>query len=299
MKLIAQKDIDREKWDALVLSQEDTLLYNQSIFLDNLSENWMLFTNDDYSFGMPLPFTLRLGIKGLYTPNFIRAVDWVGDRSVVTDDFLKQLEALLRKEFKHASLRLENDFLMGSKEDRVYQMLSEKTGLNEQAKRSLKKFEKSELAFTEVDLEDISPIIIQELREKVIDLNKQDFVRFTKLLENYPNENYWLVGVRDSKEIVGGMIFIKWQNTLHYVKGGALEHAKKSGAMYAMMFKAIEYAQNEGLVLDFGGSNVEGVRRFNLAFGAEDKSYYHWSFDQTPWWFKIARRLKNGSKSSN
>jgi hypothetical protein len=61
--------------------------------------------------------------------------------------------------------------------------------------------------------------------------------------------------------------------------------------MYAMMLQAMAHAEEKQLVLDFGGSNVDGVRRFNLAFGAVDKTYIEWGFDRSPWWLKVARKV--------
>jgi len=294
MKLIAQNDIDRAKWDELVENQPKTLLYHQSLFLDPLAEKWMLLVDENYSCGIPLPYVVRLGKKGLYTPNFIRAIDWLG---VKPNDFeLKKIKEIILKEFDYGNILLESKVFEYAKSDRVYQLLTEPFKLNDQAKRSIKKFEKSNFKIIMPELNQILNIILDDLKVKVTDLKMTDFERFKNLFSQYPKEKIWSIGVEENNQIVGGMIFIYWQNTLHYVKGGCFENAKNKGSMYAMMLKAIEHAEEKKLILDFGGSNVDGVRRFNLAFGATDKSYFRWSFDNSPWWFKAAKKLKNRLK---
>ena len=81
---------------------------------------------------------------------------------------------------------------------------------------------------------------------------------------------------------------------MHYIKGGARTDAKEEGAMYAMMQEAIQYALENQCVLDFGGSNVSGVQRFNKSFGAKDIFYHSLHWDTTPKWFRWIKAIKKG-----
>lgn len=293
MKLLDQKNIDRKRWEDLVLRNEDATIYNQSIFLDELAENWMLLVNDEYTIGLPIPYTIRLGVKGVYTPNFIRTIDWVGLNNANQQQIISEAQSILKQNFKLVHLKMIKPSFDGMSTDLIFQEVQGVLSMNSQAKRSIKKFLKSDLTIQNVQIEQVLTVVSEELTEKVKDLNENDINRFEALLTSYPTEKLWVLGVLENNEVVGGLVFIKWKNTFHYVKGGARKSAKDQGAMYAMMESAINYAFDQNLKVDFGGSNVAGVRQFNTAFGGTDIHYSEWKWDNSPFWFKLLKKLKN------
>lgn len=299
MKLIHQEDIDKERWDKLVLSDQGASIYCQSVFLDSLAENWSLLIDDNYSCGLPIPFTVRLGVKGIYTPNFIRTVDWVGLTENNRLETISKAESILKKNFKLASLRMLGNHFSRSNSEWVFQELVGEIKLNSQAKRSCKKFQKSDFIIERVELNDVLSIVSEELMDKVASLRIIDIERFESFLHAYPKAQMHVFGTKKKDEILGGLIFIEWKNTFHYVKGGARKEAKDQGAMYAMMEFAINHALSQGMKIDFGGSNVKGVQQFNAAFGGVDVPYFEWKWDHSPFWFKSLKALKNKRNSSN
>ena len=78
MELISKNNIDRKRWDQLVESTPGATVYNRSLFLDALAEDWCVVIIGEYQAGMAIPFTRRMGVKGIYTPNFIRSLNWLG-----------------------------------------------------------------------------------------------------------------------------------------------------------------------------------------------------------------------------
>ncbi|MEZ4890098.1 MAG: hypothetical protein R2779_05925 [Crocinitomicaceae bacterium] len=50
-----------------------------------------------------MPYTIRLGVKGLFTPNFIRSLSWLGD---LPNDF-NDVEIKLKNEFKRANYHID------------------------------------------------------------------------------------------------------------------------------------------------------------------------------------------------
>lgn len=295
MQLIKQSEINREKWDALVINSPKATIYNQSLFLDALAENWMLLTNDDYSAGLPIPFTIRAGVKGIYTPNFCREFSFIGFANL-SDSEITQSIQLLQNEFKFCSLNLVENYFQGQVEQKVFQQLSSIQSLNSQAKRSCKKFEKSGLILEKTIVDTVLPIVSEELLAKVKSLRKIDLDRFEQMIYSLPIDQLLVLGVKDENQWLGGLIFIHWKNKLHYIKGGAKELAKNDGAMFAMMNNMINYTVENQLELDFGGSNVEGVQRFNKSFGATDQQYLEWKWNHSPKWFLLLQKLKSRFK---
>ena len=135
------------------------------------------------------------------------------------------------------------------------------------------------------------PLVFSELREKVKSLNEIDFRRFEALLSNYDRESCYCYGIR-GEVIHAAIILIKWKNEVLYIKGGVDEFGKQNGLMHALMADSIKNAFKDGAKFSFEGSFVPSVRRFNLGFGAKDKVYYSWKWDNSPWWFRLLLTLK-------
>jgi hypothetical protein len=91
---------------------------------------------------------------------------------------------------------------------------------------------------------------------------------------------------------LGGISLLQNNQKLLYLKGAFEDQAKKNGAMYGAMNHAIQVAHSMNLSFDFGGSRVPGVREFNLTLGGEDVSYDMLSWDNSPRWFKLIKRVK-------
>lgn len=292
MKLIARKNINIEKWNALVESDANASIYCQTVFLDSLAANWVLLVNEDYTLGMPIPYVKHLGIRGIYTPNFIRSIDFVGDKKLLTKELITHIVRLLKKKFSYSNLKMESPIVVKKPAYFVYQELNGPKELHTQAKRKIKKFQQSKLEIQKSTVKEVAGIITSELFDKVEYLKMIDFQRFETLVFAIDESDFWILSVSDGKDVLGGMIFFKWKNRLHYIKGGSIRNAKNAGAMYAMMDYAVDFALESKLILDFGGSNVEGVKQFNNSFGAKDVNYSNMVWNNAPFWFVILRRIK-------
>lgn len=93
-------------------------------------------------------------------------------------------------------------------------------------------------------------------------------------------------------KIKGGICCLERNNQLLYLKGAVDEETKKFGGMYLAIHEAIQYARAQQSLFDFGGSNVEGVRKFNNNLGGIDQSYAVFTVNNGPVWFKLAKKVK-------
>lgn len=288
MRIINNGDINRQKWDELVYKTDSAGIYNLSTFLDNLAENWHVIVVGDYEAGLALPFSVRMGVYYLYTPNFIRTLDWLGEKP----SKMRELEEMLSEHFQRFDFRISNLTFSHSSYPQSYQTIDSGMikGYTKQAKRGLKKFDKSQYELREIKIEDAFPIIMEELADKVKTLRKVDLDRFTL---NYSNiQNVIVFGVFDKLNLGAAAIFVEWKNEILYIKGGAIEIFKNDGAMYGLMHAGIELAKSKELSFNFEGSTVEGVRNFNLHFGADEKFYYNWKWTRAPFWFRFLLKIK-------
>lgn len=296
MRFIQREHIDCEKWDALVKSDASVSVFSLSAYLDAVAENWCVFTDEEYTKGIALPFTFRLGIKTCYTAVFLRYVEWIGEQTVQFD----KLISLLQAEFPGGQLCIKQAILGYPSEEFVFQhipVLAERT-INSQAKRMLSKAEKKQFQLEEVDsIQDIQAIISEELPQKIASINDVSLSALEKLTSHLKNENRLrIVAIKDQSITVGGLYLVDFNDTVLYLKGAFTKEAKDAGAMYFAMNEAIKQAQAAGKNFDFGGSRVEGVRRFNVNLGGNDQVYFSYEWNNAPFWFKLLKKARQAWK---
>lgn len=284
MKMIERENIDVKKWDELVAASSDDF-FSFSWYLDALADNWCVLANEDYSKGIAIPYTLKAGVKLAYIPVFSRYVEWLGEGEL-------DLQQLFSQGFKGYDLRIKGHPEKGSS-TAVYQKINveEDRVIGSQAKRMLKKAEKSNFEVvisTNVDF--AFELIQSELKGKFKGVNDLAVERLEALCYSAVKSGFLKVF---SIEDTGAIICLESKQKMLYLKGTATEEGKKHGAMYYLMDHAIQYAQGQELIFDFGGSNVEGVKRFNQNLGGKDVAYSVYRDDRSPFWYKMLRKLKH------
>ena len=291
MQIIERSNIDIEKWDALVNSTPQAAVFSMSWYMDACAENWSVIVDDDYTKGIALPYTIRAGVQILYTPIFIRYVEWLG----LEDDF-SQVQQLIHTRFKVIQITFKQKVLGENAENFVYQRIDQSTEakLGSQAKRSLKNAEKAGLKVEINTLPDtILSVVKEELSDKYQGLNDETMTSLEALFKNAQSEKRLIAIYVMHDKVEGGIVCLQSKDSLLYLKGTVNQKAKKAGGMYLAVSTAIAYAKDKNLHFDFGGSRIEGVKKFNHNLGGEDTVYYAYTSNNGPKWFKLARRIRN------
>jgi hypothetical protein len=274
----------RKQWDQLVLTQQASV-FSESVYLDATCEHWMILYTDDRQAGMACPYAVKGGVKVLVTPFFNRFMEWIGEpvpEEVITD--------ALKKEFPVADLQVGRGF---SGKQRTYQILEPgNLKLNQQAKRSLSKSTVFEVTQGEA-IPAMMSLLRNELLHRIQGINEQTLPILEKLVGRYKQTRLVQFNLVRENDWLGGIWILETDSVVLYLKGTTVEEAKKSGGMYKLMLHAINYAHAKGKVFDFGGSNVESVRRFNLNFGASDVVYAHVNWNHAPFWWKTVKTIRD------
>jgi N-acetylglutamate synthase-like GNAT family acetyltransferase len=293
MKFVYRPQIDSEKWDLLVASTKHAGIYNYSYFLDLVCENWCVFIDENYSMGIAIPYTNKLSFNIVYTPNFLRGVNFLGEPN---QEIAFKILNRIKKEFKVGDLSIDSGIYSLDGETRVYQQVKFPTvrTINTLSKRMLKKFDQSDLYIsTIIDLDKALYFIEHNLFQRIEGLKKSDFIVFKKLMHKL-NENLFLtkLAVYDSNdELKGCALFLKTKEKLTYMKGVASPESLKEGVMYALLNQLINTAKENNLIFDFGGSNIDSIRQFYTNLGGQDVPYYRIMWGRLPVYYKIAKYI--------
>lgn len=288
MKILSRENIDIHKWDNLVAKTENASVFSTSWYLDATAENWCVLVNDNYSSGIALPFSIRLGVKLLYTPIFVRYIEWLGD-----DADFEIAKKMILDEFKNVSISMKQPILGSNTDEFVFQNieLSAERNLGSQAKRSLKKALKNELVVnSSSDYKNIEKVVTEELVGKYQGIDDVSIQALKKLFVAGKSNNSMKVFELGEE---GGIVCLENDSSVLYLKGTVSKGLKDVGGMYICIDEAIKYAKSKNKTFDFGGSRIEGVKRFNHNLGGVDLKYYNYTIDNAPIWFKLARRIRN------
>ena len=274
----------KQEWDTLVSAQKASV-FSESVYLDATAENWLILYSDDFKSGMACPYAVKGGVKILVTPFFNRFMEWVGEP--VPE---KELTEKLKSEFPVADLQVGRGFSLNQ---RIYQALSPgNLKLNQQAKRSLNKSGQFTVV-QEENIPEMMDLLQKELQDRIHGINTATLLILEKLVSGYRGNRLVQLNLVHDTVWLGGIWILESDSRVLYLKGTTNEEAKKSGGMYKLMLYAIEYAHSKEKVFDFGGSNVESVRRFNLNFGAEDVVYSQIRWNHAPFWWRIAKKIRD------
>lgn len=288
MKIVEREHIDIHKWDDLVALSKDATLFSLSHYLDAVAENWCVLVDENYSKGIALPYSIRLGIKCLYTPIFSRYTELLG--GVDSKDILSYLQNY----FPEANFSIKHSFSGFKGKEFVFQEIKE-LKLNQQAKRMLQKFQKADIEIKEV--EEINGLVLyieKELSEKVAVFDSASSSKMIDLVNSLKKQGVLKAfGFFEETKLVGGMLFLTFNNRVVYLKGAANATSKAKGVMYACMNNEIKEALASSKIFDFGGSRIEGVKRFNHSFGSADVVYYNYEWHMGPLWFKAIKGMRN------
>jgi hypothetical protein len=291
VRLLDRRNIDIERWDRLV-AQSDATVFSTSAYLDAVAQNWCVLVDDEYSKGIAIPYTNRFNVKIAYTPVFLRYVE------LINGDFDEHVLDLIKSFFPIGELNLRHVTVHGNSKHFQELKSTAQFKLNDQGRRMIRKFESSDLQWEETnDLKLITDVIEAELPKKVVSLHPsfKELVQLVRNLENQGCLKSYIVKKNDL--VVGGIFFVQFGGRLLYLKSAFSDEAKKAGAMYYILSEKITHALEQGFVFDFGGSNAENVRRFNLHFGAEDVQYSSVLWGKLPFWYRWIKQLRQVLKA--
>ncbi len=280
LKIIKRNELDEIKYNDLLAKTSAASVYNHLDYIDYLADQSCFLVINDYKAVIALPFTKRLNSKKLTNPVFSRIQDWLGEVPcdlVVVRDFLR--ENFDRCDFSIGNIILDDE----SSKEMVTQYIEKNQLLrfNTQAKRNLKKIPEGSFTIEEMDKTEGLNYINQLLTFKIGGIRDIEVTRLNRLIHDFKGATIHVKGLKMEAEWLAVGVFLKWRSDYLYLKGTNTDLGKDFAAMQTLILSEIQLAQSQGLNFQFEGSNVESVARFNYSFGALDKKYYNWSWDDS------------------
>ncbi len=277
---IPSKKIDRVKWDACVSGSPNPLIYAKSFYLDQMSDNWTGLVREDYEAVMPICWRRKLGIKYFYTVPFIQQL---GLYSAIDDAFSGSYLAILYWSFDYGDYafnnmngRIQNDiscnnYILPLNED----YLTIQKGYSTDLKNNLKKAEKENLIYAKEEIEPAFFLYKKLYHERFPHVREQDFAQFLQLAKYLERSgNAFARKVTNNKnETLATALLLKDENRIYNMMNSIPAAGRKTSANHFLFDNIIWEFSAQPLILDFEGSDIEGIKKFYENFGSINQPY--------------------------
>jgi hypothetical protein len=303
IKYVSYQDIDKQKWDDCIAGSINSLIYAQSFFLDGMSAQWDALVLNDYEAVMPLCWKQKWGIKYLYQPAFIQQ-GGIYFRKPLPQDIPFQFYKELNKQFRFAEMALNfanpavtlpgfnfskrNNYILDLKPS--YDIIS--LAYSKNAGKELRRLKKFNLKY--VSSGDTSEAIEMygQLYAHGMSYSKTDYDHFKKLCTSLVIEkNVFVRQVRDEANVLLALVLLlKDESRLYNIISCILPEGKKYSANYFLYDELVKEFSGQALLLDFEGSDVEGIKYFYEKFTQQNQSYLFMKYNRLPWLLKLFKK---------
>ena len=290
-KIINRKKLDLTAYDAAVISSEVNTLYAESWYLDTLLGNsWSAIVSENYQLVMPLPYSRNYRFffrKKVMQPLFCQQLGVFGDLNALATSQKKFL-ALFQSsspytyqfnssnkpflETSKLTFKERKNYILPLGADYEDLKKNYSTNLN----RNLKKANKHELEFlTSTDEETWFTFLEIKMNQLRLNRQKRWTQRMGRLMKATMDmgKGYFAV-VKKGDEVLSMAFMVEGQKRLVYLFAVKTAEGGKTGANHFLIDQIIQREAGQNRILDFEGSDVEGVERFFKSFGAVNEPYF-------------------------
>lgn len=286
IRYLTHRELDFDKWDACIAQAEHSLIYGFSWYLNAVCNNWDALVLNNYEAVFPLPKRKKGGVPYIYQPFFCQKLGlFAANKNIKIDDFINAIPS----HFQYVEMNVcQNDSVFTSQKNINYELLlSQKTPalFSENTKRNLKKAEKSMLTLvSDVSYNEHYKMFKKDLKK--MGLKKQDLLFYKNLCTTLVNSGKGTIyGIEDASNalLATALVAIDGQR-IYYLHASNTLRGKKTAAAHCLIHKLMQL--HPGKIVDFEGSNIEGVARFYKGFGAYQTFYSTVKINRLPFYLR-------------
>ncbi|MBO2523549.1 MAG: hypothetical protein CW336_06810 [Bacteroidetes bacterium] len=294
IRYLTHNKIDKKRWDECLAQCPDGLIYAWSWYLDVVHPDWEALVENDYEAVMPLTGNRKFGINYLFQPFFTQKFGVFSKKEASEAKIREFLEAIPDK-FEFAEFRLNGlngvkgiNGVKGLNHRNIELDLSPEYSVlagnyHSNTKRNLAKAKKEGLTI----VEDADPSVIIELFRKnrgkeIKHWGDKEYNRLLNLVEVAKSHDACLVfGVQNTdNQIIAGAFFMISHNKIVFLFSGADEANKENHGLTFLLDHVIKRYSGTQNIIDFEGSDNDGLARFYKGFGGEEKYYQELKFNK-------------------
>jgi hypothetical protein len=301
--LYKRSAIDTNKWDKCIAKSFNGIVYGFSWYLDIVSDNWEALVEDDYVRVMPLVYRVKYKISFIYQPFFTQQLGVFSTAkldSLVIHKFLSQIPDRYSRIQMNLNTFCKYDAQTFQKKNNVtyqldlikpYGKIAASYTLNN--KRNIKKAQEAGIKVSlGMSPDDFIELFHKNLHDKITVLKDAHYKILKKIISFAFQFNIGRIYcARDGQnQLQGAAFFILSHNKSIMLAAVSTEEGKENKAMFAIIDEYIRIHAEAYQILDFEGSNIEGVARFYAGFGAQPCEYTTILLNRLPWLIKLFKK---------
>ncbi|MBN1597685.1 MAG: hypothetical protein JW894_05285 [Bacteroidales bacterium] len=285
IKYVKHYHIKKDLWDRCIGASDNPLIYALSWYLDIVSPNWDALIMDNYTAVMPLTWKKKFGIKYLIQPYFSQQLGVFGEKQILAevDEFLKKIPSkfiLIRINLNRLNSFNRSDFNVLDRTNFELDLNDDYHSIHEKfatsTKKNIKDSNKKKLTVVEINDTDLFIDFSKGILNKKIALPNAYYITLKKL-SNILNQmnSVRLFGIYKDETLCASVMMIKSYKRWIYQISVSNKSGLKNMAMFFFLDRFIQEHANTDFILDFEGSDIEGIANFYANFGARKTTYPH------------------------
>lgn len=298
IKYIKRSELDIDRWDQTIDDSQNNLIYAYSFYLDHMSKHWDALIMGDYECIMPLTWNKKWGIKYLYQPPFTQQLG-IFSAQPITENIMNAFLAVAEKKFqfleiflnygnsRHHDLLLQNNYILP--------LTVQYEELASHYKKDMIKNLRRTGNFT---MNYIRPFELN----KAIDAYKRtyghrtphvsssDFNQFGKLCEHLKDDAIVRAVTDGENNLLATALLLLKKNRMFLIQSTTLPAGRENEANYFLLDQVIREFSGKNLILDFEGSDIDGIAHFYMNFGSFNQPYYFFKRNHLHWPWKIFKK---------
>jgi len=288
LRILKRKEIDEQKWNALIHVSLQSLPYALSYYLDAVAENWEAVVLNDYEAVFPLVWLRKFGFKCLYQPYYCQQLGVFSKKNLSVATMKEMLIAAQAFPYVNINLNpsakiIAGEFALKQKKNLLLDLNEEYTTLrkkySENHRRNISKAEKNKLNFFEdVELKQFQKFYLENVnraKENFKPQHEKIFKAITKTLLANGTGKIVAAKNEEGKLTAAVMLFVH-QNRIITIINTSSAQGKRNGASHFLFDKLIQKVSSTENILDFEGSSVATIARFYEGFGAREETFYNY-----------------------
>lgn len=284
--MIPGKDIDAERWDHCVNSSPNGLIYSATRYLNAMAENWIGIVSDDYSVVCAMPWKKKFGIRYIYPPPYVQQSGVIGLSVNQPDE--EEVFKMMRSWCRYGEYYFNFSNSVGGTArqnfilplDRVY----DNSFYPADFRYDLKKASGSHMVYKSSDDHKSCIDLYYGHLQKKKKAGKELSERLHSLANVYAEHDSLLVReVTDSYgQILSSVLCLHDNKRIYLLLSVTTTEGRKMRANHFLMDKLLQELMPSSLVLDFVGSDIEGVAHYYRNFTDTIEPYYHVQWNDLP-----------------
>jgi len=298
IQILSSEKIDSSKWDQCVEYSKNPLIWANYYFLTKQCDQWSGLIIDNYETILPLPWREKFGIKYLYAPAFIQQLGFFGNliNLPVNEiweciiDFAKFGDLFFN--YNNLEFLIDNSF--HTKTNYVLDLnksyCSIHSSYSHDLKKNLQKSEKKNLNYSnELGIEAAIDQFQAQYQQRFPQYKSINYSRLKSTCIEFSKNNKCItrsINIGSEKKVLAMAVLLKDQNRLYLLLNATSNAGRTLAANHYLIDRIIQEFSEEPLLLDFEGSERNGIKEFYKNFHPINQPYFHVRFNKLPFWAK-------------